>query len=136
MPMTIKPGKLSNVPAQGYTPASDVDPYVVVLQGNHPYMTNVAIPANVRGSLVPSGGSYQIGTTPTASATAPEPGDDVYYSEEGDPLLTHLPADTGEGTYYHFGRVSPGTAITTHGAGSYSFEVEHDPNGEVVVEAA
>ena len=134
MAMTIKPGKLSHEPGVGYTPNYLLPAYTIVTTGNHPYVSNVAIPNGKRGSLLPRGGTYQIATSPTVSAVVPTPGEAVYFTEESEPLLTHRPVDTGEGTYFHFGRICPGSPIVSHGGGTYSFEVEHDPNGEVIVE--
>lgn len=129
MATTFEPGVISQEPAVGYTPSSAVTAYTCVMQDDHPYMANVDIPANIRGSLIPRGGTYQVTTAQTA--TAPTAGKDVFWDPSGQ-LLSVDPSSDAAGSYRHYGRVSPGTPVVDNGNGSYSFEVEHDPNGEII----
>ena len=134
MPAVFTPGKLSNAPAVGYTPVSDTDPYVCVVIGTHPYMTNVAITGGRRGSLVPRGGTYK--ASETLLNAAPVIGDPIYVAADGSVMKTDPVTDDVAGTYHHFGRVCPGMAIVDNGSDNYSFEVEHDPNGTSITVSA
>lgn len=128
MSLTLKPGKLSHEPAVGYTPESAVDPYTVQVVGDHPYVSNVAIAAGERGSLLPRGGTYFATTTAAGTITAGK--QLMFIPGAGGGTLDLVTEDPGSGTYKHFGRVAPGATIVDNGGGSFTFEVEHDPNGE------
>ena len=133
MATTFKPGKLSHEPAVGHTPGSEKQPYTVVLLGNHPYMTNLLLAANKRGSLLARGGTYQV--TAGANLTAPTAGAEVFWNNATGSLYVNPSGDVN-GTYYHFGRVAAGTPVAGTGVSNYyTYEVEHDPNGEVVVKS-
>jgi hypothetical protein len=129
MSLVLAPGKLSHEPAVGYTPESDVDAYTVQVVGDHPYVANLAIPAGKRGSLSPRGGTY-IATT---NGTDPSPGQQLLFAPgAGGGTLLPITESPGAGTYKHFGRVAPGSAIVDNGGGSFTYEVEHDPNGNFI----